>query len=180
MSRPAPSGPPIHDNATGRRPGSWAAAGRNSPTPPEGSVLVGFEVGLGKWGNSDVVHAIRPIFRTAAGHETFGKQHGTDTSRVIVVKAKRGYAVGSITAKSMALLDGFSVTFMELVAVAPGFQEELSERVDRRQGRQPGDHSRRRWHAGDRHRRPRKREGLHRNGIIAETVGTSLRRRTTS
>ena len=80
---------------------------------PKGALLIGFEVGLGKWGTNDVVHAIRPIFRTAAGREAFGKQHGTDTSRLVVVEAKKGYAVGAITAKSMALLDGFSVTFMK-------------------------------------------------------------------
>lgn len=81
---------------------------------PEGGVLIGFEVGLGKWFDSDVVHAMRPVFRTAKGEEVLGKQHGTDTSRLVVVKAKPGYAVGSITAKGMLLLDGFSVTFMKV------------------------------------------------------------------
>jgi hypothetical protein len=80
---------------------------------PEGCVLVGFEVGLGKWGTNDVVHAIRPIFRTAAGKEVLGQQHGTDTARLVVVKARRGYAVGAMTGRAMALLDGFSLTFMK-------------------------------------------------------------------
>jgi S1-C subfamily serine protease len=81
---------------------------------PEGCVLIGFEVGLGKWGANDVVHAIRPVFRTAAGKEVLGKQHGADTDRLVVVKARRGYAVGAMTGRAMALLDGFSITFMKV------------------------------------------------------------------
>ncbi|MGD0900572.1 MAG: trypsin-like peptidase domain-containing protein, partial [Thermoguttaceae bacterium] len=80
---------------------------------PEGGVLIGFEVGIGKWaGVNDIICAIRPIFRTRAGGEVLGKQHGTNTSRLLRVKAKSGYAVGGITAKSTLVLDGFSVTFM--------------------------------------------------------------------
>lgn len=80
----------------------------------EGGTLIGFEVGLGKWGANDVVHALRPIFRNAKGKETFGAQHGTDTARLVVVKAKEGYAVGAITAKGLALVDGFSITYMKV------------------------------------------------------------------
>ncbi len=79
---------------------------------PEGGVLVGFEVGLGKWATSDIICAIRPIFRTRSGGEVLGQQHGTNTSRLLRVKAKSGYAVGGITARSTIVLDGFSVTFM--------------------------------------------------------------------
>jgi hypothetical protein len=32
------------------------------------------------------------------------------------VKAKKGYAVGGLTVKSMALVDGFSITFMKVNA----------------------------------------------------------------
>jgi len=78
------------------------------------TLLVGFEVGLGKWGPNDVVHAIRPIFRSADNKETFGKQHGQDVARLVVVKAKKGYAVGGLTVKSMALVDGFSITYMKV------------------------------------------------------------------
>jgi hypothetical protein len=78
---------------------------------PKGGVLIGFEVGLGKFVNSDVVRAIRPIYRTAQG-DVPGKQYGTDTSRVVEIKARPGYAVGAITAKAGLTVDGFSVTFM--------------------------------------------------------------------
>ena len=109
---PAPS----RDESTGAATKIAGGGGRQfTDEAPEGGMLIGFEVGLGKWGNNDVVHAIRPIFRGADGKEVFGKQHGTGDGRTIVVKARRGFAVGAINAKSMALLDGFSVTFMKVI-----------------------------------------------------------------
>ncbi len=80
------------------------------------TLLIGFEVGLGKWGPNDVVHAIRPIFRSADNKEALGQQHGHDTARLVVVKAKKGYAVGGLTVKSMALVDGFSITYMKVTS----------------------------------------------------------------
>ena len=81
----------------------------------EGSVLIGLaKYGLATFVNFDVVHAIRPIYRTAAGKEVMGQQHGADTSRVVVVKAKPGYAVGAVTATSALTVTGLSVTFMKL------------------------------------------------------------------
>jgi S1-C subfamily serine protease len=81
---------------------------------PAGGLLIGLEIGLGKFVNNDVIHAVRPIFRTAKGEEVLGQQHGTDTSRVVRVKAKDGYAVGGITAKAGLTVDGLSVTFMRV------------------------------------------------------------------
>src|SRR5207245_8935670 len=43
---------------------------------PPGGVLIGLEVGLGKFGANDVIRAVRPIFRTADGKEEFGNQQG--------------------------------------------------------------------------------------------------------
>ncbi len=82
---------------------------------PEDGVLVGFEVGLGKWaGRNDVICAIRPIFRTRSGGEVLGKQHGTDMTRSLRVKAKNGFAVAAMNVKSLLLVDGFSLTFMRV------------------------------------------------------------------
>ncbi len=83
-------------------------------TAPAKGMLVGFEVGLGKWATNDIVSAIRPIYVNARGEEALGSQHGTVNGQTIRVKAKPGYAIGAITAKSMAALDGFSVTFMKI------------------------------------------------------------------
>ena len=70
---------------------------------------------FGKWGNNDVIHGVRPIFLDAQGREQLGAMHGKDDGRPPVrVKAKRGYAVGAISAKIMLAVDGLSVTFMKL------------------------------------------------------------------
>jgi hypothetical protein len=82
---------------------------------PEGGLLVGFEIGLGKFVNNDVVHAGRPVYRVG-DKESLGKQYGTDTSRVVRVVAKPGYAVGAITAKAGLTVDGMSVTFMKVTS----------------------------------------------------------------
>jgi S1-C subfamily serine protease len=81
--------------------------------PPKG-MLIGFDVGLGKWGDKDIVGALRPIFVNEHGEEVKGELHGTDMSRSVQVKAKKGYAVGGITAKSVAAVDAFCLTFMKI------------------------------------------------------------------
>jgi hypothetical protein len=84
-----------------------------SDTPGGGAMLIGFEVGLGKFVRQTVVHSIRPIYRTAQG-EVSGKQYGISTNAPIVVKAKPGYAVGGISVKGGLNIDGFSATFMRV------------------------------------------------------------------
>jgi hypothetical protein len=80
---------------------------------PAGGVLIGLELGLGKWANrDDIIIAIRPIYRSRSGGEVLGKQHGTNTSRLVRIKAKSGYAVGAVTVRSTLVVDGLSVTFM--------------------------------------------------------------------
>ncbi|QJW97206.1 S1C family serine protease [Frigoriglobus tundricola] len=81
---------------------------------PEGGYLVGFEVGIGKWGPNDVLVAAQPIYRVGE-KESAGTQFGTDRTRPVKVVAKRGYAVGAISVKAGAVVDGFSVTFMKVV-----------------------------------------------------------------
>ncbi|HEV3262239.1 MAG TPA: hypothetical protein VG013_35630, partial [Gemmataceae bacterium] len=81
--------------------------------PAEGALLVGFEVGLGKFFNNDVIQSVQPIFLTAKG-EKLGKRYGKLSARMVRAKAKAGYAVGQVTTKTGLGLDGFSVTFMEL------------------------------------------------------------------
>ena len=81
---------------------------------PEGGVLAGFEIGLGKFVNSDIVKAARPIYRVG-DRDFLGKQRGTETNRVVTVVARPGYAVGALTAKAGLTVDGLSVTFMKVV-----------------------------------------------------------------
>ncbi len=80
---------------------------------PDGGLLIGFDVGMGKWGNGDIVNSVRPIFRTAKG-EVRGKQHGNHTGPVVTVKAKEGYAVGAVTVRAVLMTDGLRVTFMRV------------------------------------------------------------------
>ncbi len=78
-------------------------------------MLVGLEVGLGKWANvSDIVSAFRPIYVDEHGKEVLGEQHGKVNGQKIRVKARRGYAVGAITTKSVAAVNAFSLTFMKI------------------------------------------------------------------
>jgi len=80
---------------------------------PKGGLLVGLEVGLGKFFNNDVVRAVRPVFRVGDRDEP-GTQRGTELDRVVKVIAKPGYAVGAVTIKAGLTVDGLSVTFMKV------------------------------------------------------------------
>jgi S1-C subfamily serine protease len=80
---------------------------------PEGGLLVGLEIGLGKFFDKDVIRAVRAVYRVG-DKESFGEQRGTDTSNVVKVIAKPGYAVGSIMIKTGLGVDGLSVTFMKV------------------------------------------------------------------
>jgi hypothetical protein len=84
-----------------------------SETAPDGGLLVGFELGLKKFGKNDVVRTMRPIFRVG-DKESPGQLRGTDTSRSSKVTARPGYAVGAITVKAGLTVDGMSITFMKI------------------------------------------------------------------
>jgi serine/threonine protein kinase len=81
--------------------------------PPEGGILVGFEVGTEPFFDTCVVSYLRPIYLTDAG-EKLGIAYGRPTDRTRTVKGKPGFAVGALHVHAGGLLDGFSVTFMEI------------------------------------------------------------------
>jgi S1-C subfamily serine protease len=81
----------------------------------EGGVLVGFQVGLGKFVSNDIVSSLRPIFRTKDG-EKFGKWAGPVPAAPITVKAKSDYVVSGMSMRSALAIDGFTVTFAKLGA----------------------------------------------------------------
>ena len=95
-----------------------AGGGRLEPEfrdlAPEGALLIGFEVGLGKFIDHDVISALRPIYRLRDGSEVLGQLQGSDMSRAVRVQAKPGYAVGGMKIKSALQIDGFSLTFMRV------------------------------------------------------------------
>ncbi len=78
----------------------------------EGAFLVGFELGLGKFFNNDVIGAARPIYRSKTG-DTLGTAHGSSKDTK-TLQAKEGYAVGAITVRSGLTIDGISLTFMKI------------------------------------------------------------------
>lgn len=81
--------------------------------PPEGAVLVGFQVGYRKFFDNDVIGAIRPIYSTRKG-EKMGAWVGKTPPNPITVKANPGYCVGGINLQAGLGVDGFSVKFMKL------------------------------------------------------------------
>jgi hypothetical protein len=80
---------------------------------PEGGLLVGIDIGLGKFGSNDVITTARPIY-LVNNEEVLGRQYGTDTSRVSRAIAKPGHAVAGLTVKAGLVVDGMSVTFMKV------------------------------------------------------------------
>jgi hypothetical protein len=80
---------------------------------PADGILIGVEARFVKFGEHDIVRAVRPIYRVA-GKEQFGKQVGADLNGAVTLKAKDGYAVGAITGKFKWWCHGFSLTFMKV------------------------------------------------------------------
>jgi serine/threonine protein kinase len=81
--------------------------------PADGWILIGFEVGLEGFGNGSIVAYLRPIYLTPGG-EKVGETYGVPTRQIVTVKARPGFAVGALNIRAGGLLDGFSVTFMEI------------------------------------------------------------------
>lgn len=79
----------------------------------EGGVLIGFQFGLGKFVNNDIVKSVRPIFLTKNG-EQFGQWHGPVPAAPITVKAKPGYVVSEVSVRSALSLDALRLTFAKL------------------------------------------------------------------
>ncbi len=98
---------------------------RFTELPRQGAVLVGFDCGVGKFFDLDIVYALRPVYRTAQGEEFFG-DHGlfrdvhlprkkvikSKVLRTVTLRARPGYAVGAVTVRSGLYLNGLSLTFM--------------------------------------------------------------------
>src|SRR5262249_41781775 len=83
--------------------------------------LVGFELGLGKFVNVELIYAVRPIYLNAegeqigAGHGLFtngtkdGKPIRSDVTRTVRVKAKAGYAVGGVIVRQGLFMNGLAL-----------------------------------------------------------------------
>jgi predicted Zn finger-like uncharacterized protein len=81
--------------------------------PALGAILIGFQVGLTKFIDNDVIDALRPIYLTRNG-EVMGQWFGKQPANPITVKAKAGYVVSAINIRTGLLIDGFSLKFARL------------------------------------------------------------------
>lgn len=110
--------PRTNENPAPAKPGveTEIAAGGNDPMfkdfGPEKSFLVGFEVTTGPQDKPVEIVGLRPIFR-AGETEAFGEQHGPREGAK-TIKAKPGFAVGSVTVRRDNRVRGLLVTFMKL------------------------------------------------------------------
>jgi hypothetical protein len=100
-------------------------------TRREGGLLIGFDVGLGMFGDREVIYALRPLYLTAEG-EVPSERYGLFTDRHLAdrtvvkskvthqvrVKAKPGYSVGGISLRTGLAIDGMSLTFMRIAGQA--------------------------------------------------------------
>jgi hypothetical protein len=80
---------------------------------PQGGILIGLEAKFTPFGSTDIVRAMRPIYRVG-GKEEFGEKFGKDLMGAITLKAKDGYAVGAISGKAKLWCHGFSFTYMKV------------------------------------------------------------------
>jgi hypothetical protein len=113
-----PSPPPMRRRETISETGETRIiGGAFDPTfqdrAPKDGVLIGLQVGLGRFVQNDIVIAVRPIYRVG-GREVRGKLHGTNLTRPLTIRAKPGYAVAGITAKGGLRVDGFRITFVRV------------------------------------------------------------------
>jgi hypothetical protein len=95
--------------------------------PAAGAVLVGFDIGVGKFVDKETVYALRPLYLTAEGDSTVqdhgqfrdrrsagGKSVKSKVLRVVRIRAREGYAVGGLTLRTGLNINGLSVTFMRI------------------------------------------------------------------
>jgi hypothetical protein len=82
--------------------------------PPDGALLVGFKVGIGRFFNAKYISSLQPIYLTSQG-ETLGTRRGKDASLVLEYKAKKGFAVGAVKIRPGFLaIEDMQVTYMPI------------------------------------------------------------------
>jgi hypothetical protein len=93
--------------------------------PPQGALLVGFDLGLGRFVNIECIYAIRPVYLTEAG-ETYFQDYGlfndrptgkrkSKVLRTVRLRAQPGYAIGGLTVRHGLHINGLSATYMRIL-----------------------------------------------------------------
>ncbi len=80
---------------------------------PAGGLLVGLKLGPGKFLQNEIIASVQPIFRVG-NQESLGRTFGRSIGGETVVKAKDGYAIGSLTVATSLGIDGLMATFMRI------------------------------------------------------------------
>ena len=96
-------------------------------SPSQPGVLTGFDLGVGKFSDSENIYGLRAVFLTGGGdkvlkdhglfHDKLGaknKQVKSKVQDVVHIRAAHGYAVGAVTLRSGLNINGLSVTFMRM------------------------------------------------------------------
>jgi hypothetical protein len=78
--------------------------------PPDGSILIGFEVGTT---NNNGMQSLKPIYLTRSG-EKAGTLVGKTPEKVTILKAKPGYAVAGVNLHAPLGIHGLSLTYMRI------------------------------------------------------------------
>jgi hypothetical protein len=91
--------------------GGFFARNEYRDVQSDGAILIGFEVGLGKVFNTDIINYLRPIWLGPKG-ERFGTAYGKKPASVTTVKAKDGYALAGVVVAGGGALEGICFTFM--------------------------------------------------------------------
>jgi hypothetical protein len=81
--------------------------------PEDGALLIGFSATYGRFGRNATIKTICPIFLMPTGR-VGGIMHGVPGEGLVRVEAQPGYAIGAVTIRAGAGVDGLSVTFMEI------------------------------------------------------------------
>jgi S1-C subfamily serine protease len=81
--------------------------------PTDGGLLIGFDLTYGRFVNTPLVQAIRPIFLTRKG-KIAGPVAGVGGSGGVHVEAKPGYAIGRMYCKSGLYLNTITITYMKI------------------------------------------------------------------
>jgi hypothetical protein len=90
-------------------------------TPPDGALLVGFELLEMGWEGATAIKTLRPIFMSSEGVFT-GKLRGNSGSgKLITVKARPGYAVAGFNTYSNTRLAGIELIFKKYDSVSGKF-----------------------------------------------------------
>jgi predicted Zn finger-like uncharacterized protein len=86
--------------------------------PPEGALLIGFQVTHGMFGPAKVVYGLRAIYQTKEG-EKLGALHGkapTGPADTVTLKARPGYVVSGANLRAGLSIDGLQLTYRKLVS----------------------------------------------------------------